>query len=90
MTKLTPAQQVALARCTTDWQSAYDLRATIATLDALVKRGILQRHTDALGAIYDPRTANYYRLNAAKQPATTGKELNDGRRRNTLRMVRDE
>jgi len=72
-TKLSPSQQVALARCTTEWQSAYQLQATVATLDALVKRSILERHTDALGAMFSPRTANHYRLNAANKTAQ-GKE----------------
>jgi len=74
MTKLTPAQQVALARCTAEWQSAYQLRASIATLDALVKRGILQRHTDAHGYMFSPRTANHYRLAAANKTPAQGKE----------------
>jgi hypothetical protein len=74
MTKLTPAQQVALARCTAEWQSAYRLQASIATLDALVKRGILQRHTDALGAMFSPRNANNYRLAAANEKPAQGKE----------------
>jgi hypothetical protein len=65
MTKLSPAQQVALARCTAEWQSAYELRASIATLNVLVRHGILQRRMDALGSMFSPRTANHYRLSAA-------------------------
>lgn len=70
-TMLTSAQQSALDGCADDWQSAYQIGASLATLDALVKRGILERRTDALGSIFSPRTANYYRL---AKPATTGKE----------------
>jgi hypothetical protein len=68
---LTSAQQSALDGCTDDWQSAYQIGASLATLDALVKRGILEHHASALGGMFSPRTANYYRL---AKPATTGKE----------------
>ena len=67
---LTSAQQSALDGCTDDWQSAYQIGASLATLDALVKRGILEHHASALGGMFSPRTANYYRL---AKPAT-GKE----------------
>lgn len=60
--KLSTAQQAAISNCGDDWQSAYQIGASLATLDALVKRGILERRTDALGAMFSPRTANYYRL----------------------------
>ena len=68
---LTSAQQSALEGCADDWQSAYQIGASLATLDALVKRGILEQRTDALGGMFSPRTSNFYRL---AKPATTGKE----------------
>lgn len=68
--ELSPAQQAALANCTAYWKSAYEIGASLPTLDALVKRGILENYEDALGGVYSPRTANYYRL---AKPAT-GKE----------------
>lgn len=54
------------------WRSfqAQQIGASLPTLDALVKRGILENYEDALGGVYSPRTANYYRL---AKPAT-GKE----------------
>lgn len=65
MKKLSPAQQKALMNCAPQWQSAYRIGASLATLDALVKLGVLERHTMRPGDIFSSRTANYYRL---KQP----------------------
>lgn len=62
MNKLSRAQQEALTRCSDDWQSAYSIGATLATLDALVRLGELEHHAETLGALFSPRTANYYRL----------------------------
>lgn len=67
--KLSTAQQAALANCTAYWQSAYEIGASLPTLDALVKRGILEHHASALGSMFSPRTANHYR-----QKPATGKE----------------
>ncbi len=60
--KLSTAQQAAISNCGDDWQSAYQIGASLATLDALVKRCILERRTDALGGMFSPRTSNFYRL----------------------------
>jgi hypothetical protein len=60
--KLTPAQQAALTNCADGWQSAYRIGASLPTLDALVKLGVLVHYEDALGSIFSPRTANFYRL----------------------------
>lgn len=68
---LTSAQRTALTNCADGWQSAYRIGASLPTLDALVKRGILEHHASALGGMFSPRTANYYRL---AKPATTGEE----------------
>ena len=62
MAKPSLAQQAALANCAPQWQSAYEIGATLATLDALVRLGILEHHAETLGALFSPRTANYYRL----------------------------
>ena len=60
--KLSTAQQAALTNCADGWQSAYRIGASLPTLDALVKRGILEKHTSPYGDIFTPRTSNFYRL----------------------------
>lgn len=60
MKKLTPTQVEVLSRITEMWQSAYELQASRATLNALVKKGLVQRR-GGLGAILDPRTSIQYR-----------------------------
>lgn len=67
--KLTTPQRVALIALEAaalsypgSFIDAYTLRATVATLDALVRKGFAERKTDMLGSLFSPRTANRYRL----------------------------
>ena len=60
--KLTEAQSKALQKASGLWRDAYELGASIATLDALVKKGLLERRGGGgLGAMYSPRTTLEYR-----------------------------
>lgn len=67
--KLTDAQRRALAKFADGaWHSAYDVQASLATLNALRKRGLLQRQS-GLGALFSPRTSIEYRITPAGQEA---------------------
>ena len=60
--KITEAQSKALQKADGLWRDAYELRASTATLDALVRKGLLERRGQGgLGAMYSPRTAVEYR-----------------------------
>lgn len=57
---LTPTQKKALAALTAEWQSAYDLKCSRSTLDALVRKKLADsRH--CLGAVAFPRAGIEYR-----------------------------
>lgn len=58
---LSTAQQRALAKATSEWQSAYELQESISTLNALVRVGLLQKRCTQLGSFYDARNADEYR-----------------------------
>ena len=60
--KLTPTQARALAKLTDDWNDAYGIGESIATLNAIVKKGVAEHKQDMLGAMFSPRTANHYRI----------------------------
>jgi len=60
--KLTPAQQKALPKLTGEWQCAYSIGVSMATLSALCSKGFAEHKQDALGAMFSPTTANHYRL----------------------------
>lgn len=64
MIKLTPIQSQVLYRFPKDkWKSAYDLQVSMATLNALVEKGFLERRgVGTLGAHYSPRTTVEYRV----------------------------
>lgn len=59
--KLSPAQQLALLKSTSRWQSAYDIKVSLATLEALKKKGLLDEKV-TLGYMAFPRNAIYYKL----------------------------
>ena len=67
--KLTPTQERAAGKLTNEWQCAYTLRESIATLNVLHRKQIAERRVDSLGCIFSPRTATEYRL--AKADDTT-------------------
>ena len=64
MIKLTPIQSRVLYRFPKDkWKSAYDMQVSMATLNALVEKGFLERRgVGTLGAHYSPRTTVEYRV----------------------------
>jgi len=69
MIKLTPIQSRVLYRFPKDkWKSAYDMQASMATLNALVEKGFLERRgVGTLGAHYSPRTTVEYRVCPTKR-----------------------
>ena len=61
--RLTAAQQRVLDKLTVDWQTAYNLRARMTTLNALERLGLAERRGHgALGAMFSPTTTIQYRL----------------------------
>ena len=60
--KLSSAQEAALIKMSiTEWKSAYEIGASIATLDALVRKGKARKSTGGgLGMMFSPRTAAKY------------------------------
>lgn len=64
MIKLTPIQSRVLYRFPKDkWKTAYDMQVSMATLNALVEKGFLERRgVGTLGAHYSPRTTVEYRV----------------------------
>ena len=60
--KLTPTQERAAGKLTNEWQCAYALRESTATLRALHRKHIAERRVDSLGSMFSPRTAAEYRL----------------------------
>ena len=60
--KLTKAQERAARKLTHEWQCAYELGESLPTLEGLVFRGSAVMKRDALGAMFSPRTAIYFRL----------------------------
>jgi hypothetical protein len=59
---MTESQKLTLARLTEQWQSAFTLRCNMRTLQTLVKLGLAEHRQDSLGAMFSPKTSNYYRL----------------------------
>lgn len=64
MSKLTVTQQSTIDRMKPGlWYSAYDLGASLSTMDALVRRGLVERRgVGGLGSSYSPRTGIEFRL----------------------------
>ncbi len=58
--KLTPAQEKALAALTAEWRSAYDLRLSRGTLDALVRKKLADKK-HSVGSWTFPRVGIEYR-----------------------------
>lgn len=56
-------QVIAYQKLSHKWQSAFDLGVSIATLDALVRKGLAEKRRDSLG--FSPRTTMYYRKKQA-------------------------
>lgn len=61
--RLSTCQQKALTKLKNcgGWVTPYDTGLSIATLDALVSRGLVEHKRESLGAMFSPRTANAYR-----------------------------
>jgi hypothetical protein len=57
-----------------EWVSARDVGASIATLDALVTRGILVSHTSGLGSLFAPRVGRKYLLRVDDTPSPPTEE----------------
>jgi len=64
--KLTKAQERAKNKLDrSNWQCAHDLGESLPTLEGLVARGVAEQKRDALGVMYSPRTAIWFRLSPA-------------------------
>jgi len=61
--RLSPTQGETLDKLSvTEWRSAHKIRASMATLDALVRKGLVERRGwEKLGADFAPRTTIEYR-----------------------------
>jgi hypothetical protein len=58
--KLSPTQERAMAKLTQEWQSAYELRESLATLGSLVRKGLAEvKH--GYGSMFLPRAEIKYR-----------------------------
>lgn len=66
--KLTPAQVRAYGKLSTvQWESAYTLGCSIATLNALVRKGLVERRGDnTFGAAFFPSNFLEYRIKPPK------------------------
>ena len=60
--KLTKSQERAKWKLTREWQTPYDLKESIPTLDGLLNRGIAERRFATMGVGFSPRNSIYYRL----------------------------
>ena len=59
--KLSKAQQACLDKMEIGkMYSSYHLKVSLATLDSLVKKGLLDSHTSRLGSLYAPQNGRYY------------------------------
>lgn len=57
---LSIVQAMALSKMTNEWQSAYSIRAGLNTLNALVRRGLIEVKYP-LGSMAFPRTTKFRR-----------------------------
>lgn len=60
--KLSPAQERAKTKLTTEWQCAYTIGESLSTLRALVTKGHAFSRSESLGSMFSPRTANEFKL----------------------------
>jgi len=61
--KTTKAQNKVLEKMTVGhWYSAYVLQCSIATLNALAKKKIVERSGGAVGCMFCPRTSTQFKL----------------------------
>ncbi|MHA2086303.1 MAG: hypothetical protein ACXAB9_11040, partial [Candidatus Thorarchaeota archaeon] len=58
--KLTEPQKLAMARLTKQWTSSYSLGIGRNTLDALVRKGLVERYAGT-GSLFSPSIAIKYR-----------------------------
>ena len=58
--KLSPAQQKAIERLTSEWNGAYTLRSSLPTLNSLVRLGFAEKR-DGLGSLFFPRSNVMFR-----------------------------
>jgi sulfur relay (sulfurtransferase) DsrF/TusC family protein len=63
--KTTTAQHRAYHKLNSTWQSAYDIQESLATLRALVRRGLAESKAN-LGAVAFPRNSIYFRIKEQK------------------------
>lgn len=66
MIKPTKAQQRALAKLTNEWQSAYQLKETIPTLEGLFRRGLAEQLLDK-GYLMMPHNQIKFRLKPSEE-----------------------
>lgn len=60
--KLSPTQQRALSKLTNEWQSVYELKESLPTLNALCQRGLAISYRGGLGSLFNPRVGIAFRL----------------------------
>jgi len=65
MKKLSKAQQEAIKKMKPGrWHSSYGIGCSIATMEALCRKGVVRAHSrnNGLGSIYSPQTSNLWQL----------------------------
>jgi polyferredoxin len=60
--ELTKPQKKAMRKLSLKWQCAYATGISMQTLDALVRKGVVEHKCDILGSCFSPTTANKYRI----------------------------
>jgi len=63
--KLSRVQEKVLFRLSYEWQSAYDLCTSLATMDALVHKGYAMKQF-RLGSCFSSRTSIFYKKSAVE------------------------
>jgi hypothetical protein len=72
--KLTVVQERAYLLLSDKWQCAYELKCSLATLNALVLKGYAER-TSELGASFFPRTSINFRLKMENRNDCAGQKI---------------
>lgn len=68
MAKLSDTQQRTLRKLDSSWKCAYELGESLGTLNALVRKGLVESKGD-LGALFFPRTSIDFRPSAMTIPS---------------------
>lgn len=76
--KMTLAQQRAKGKLTSEWQCAYSLGESLATLRALVRMGVADIADGAPGTMFSPRTRILFRMRRNADENVRGNEARMG------------